>query len=88
MKVVLNVDISPKLIGVVDEQDLAEKLGKRCMSIIKSYEKKWEEQNEDLCEDPDREVIDEAEIDWAELIQEGFQDMRKSVTVRVWGQND
>ena len=88
MKVVLSIDISPKLNGGIDEEELAKKLEKRCNTLLSSIEKKWVEQNEDLCIDPDENEVDEVSLDWAELIQEGFSDLKKSVTVRVWGRSD
>ena len=81
MKVVLSIDISPKLLGVLNEEEFKKKLEQRCLTLVKSFEKKWDTQNEDLsfeiCED-------EIEVNWGDIIKEGFSDVKKSIEARVW----
>jgi len=82
MKIVISIDISPKLLGVLNEDELQEKLKSRCLTLIKSYEKKWKEEN---ANEPDALFTEDAEIDWIEMIQEGFDELKNSVEARVWG---
>ena len=82
MKIVLSIDISPKLLGVLKEDEFRKKLESRCLTLINSYEKKWKTENLDIGDDI---IEDEVEINWAEMIQEGFQDAKNSIEARVWG---
>ena len=83
MKIVLSIDISPKLLGTFKEEDFRKKLESRCLTLLKSYEKKWSEENLDLLTAKGN--VDDAEVDWAEMVGEGFEDAKKSIVARVWG---
>jgi len=82
MKVVLSIDISPKLLGVINEEEFKKKLEQRCLTLVKSFEKKWDVQNSDLNQVSYK---DEIEVNWDEIIKEGFSDAKKSIEARVWG---
>lgn len=82
MKVVLSIDISPKLLGILNEEELQDKLKSRCLTLVKSYEKKWKENGELYSKE---EVDDQTEVNWSEMIDEGFEEAKKSIEVRVWG---
>jgi len=83
MKIVLSIDISPKLLGVLKEDEFQAKLKSRCLTLIRSYEKKWRKENVDLCGLEAQ--GDDVEINWAEMIQEGFEEVKDSVEARAWG---
>jgi len=82
MKVVLSIDIPPKLLGILNEEELQDKLKSRCLTLVKSYEKKWKENGEFYSKE---EVDDQTEVNWSEMIDEGFEEAKKSIEVRVWG---
>ena len=82
MKLVFSFEFSPKLLGTLDPEAFEKMLEKRFKSFIKSQETKWRKENDDLlngqCEDVE-------EIDWSELVQEGFKETRESLDIRIWG---
>ena len=82
MKIVLSIDISPKLLGTINEKEFQKKLQQRCLTLVTFMERKWEKENADLDQEN---YEDEIELNWGEMIREGFADAKNSIEARIWG---